>query len=105
MTQNAAAKTSKADNSPWWVYMIRARSGKLYTGISTDVERRFREHREAGARGARFFRGDPPEALVYSEAAADRAQASRREAAIKSLSRAEKLALINTAYLTGADLG
>ena len=85
--------------------MIRARSGKLYTGISTDVERRYREHGEGGSKGARFFRGDPPAELVYTEAAADRAAASRREAAIKSLSRAEKLALINNTIPTGEDFG
>ncbi len=80
----------------WRVYMIRARSGKLYTGISTDVARRYQEHCEGGAKGARFFRGDPPQALVYTECAADRAEASKREAAIKKLSRSEKLTLIAT---------
>lgn len=80
--------------SPWWVYIIRARSGKLYTGITTDVERRLGEHDDGGLKGARFFRGDPPQALVYREAADNRSAASRREAAIKALSRDAKLALI-----------
>ena len=82
------------DVAPWWVYMLRSRSGKLYTGISTDPQRRFAEHSDS-AKGARFFRGDPPEAIVYLEAAADRSAASRREAAIKKLSRAAKLALLD----------
>lgn len=92
--------SAEAARSCWWVYIIRSCSGKLYTGISTDPERRFKEHAgEAGAggqpgRGARFFRGDPPQAIVYREPAADRSTASRREAAIKKLSRQQKLVLI-----------
>ena len=81
-------------SSPWWVYMVRSRSGKLYTGISTDPERRFREHCGEGGRGARFFRGDPAEAIVYREAAANRSEASQREAAIKKLPRSAKVSLI-----------
>lgn len=80
--------------SPWWVYIIRARSGKLYTGITTDLARRLGEHDAGGLKGARFFRGDPPQALVYREAAANRSAASRREAAIKALPREAKLVLI-----------
>ncbi|CAA0115024.1 GIY-YIG nuclease family protein [Zhongshania aliphaticivorans] len=78
----------------WWVYMVRSRSGKLYTGISTDPERRFREHCGEGGRGARFFRGDPAEAIVYREPAENRSVASQREAAIKKLRRSEKESLI-----------
>lgn len=81
--------------SVWWVYMVRCRSGRLYTGISTDPERRLREHAGEGGRGARFFRADPPEALVYRQAVADRAEASRREAEIKKLPRSAKLALLS----------
>ena len=75
--------------------MVRSRSGKLYTGISTDPERRFREHCGEGGRGARFFRGDPAEAIVYREPAENRSTASQREAAIKKLRRSEKDALIS----------
>ena len=78
----------------WWVYMVRTRSGRLYTGITTDVERRFHEHRHDPRRGARFFRSDAAEAVVFTEAAADRSAASRREAAIKKLTRREKLRLL-----------
>lgn len=80
--------------SAWWVYLVRSRSGKLYTGITTDPERRFREHCGEGGRGARFFRGDPPEAMVYCEPAENRSVASQREAAIKKLRRSEKESLI-----------
>lgn len=74
--------------------MVRSRSGKLYTGISTDPDRRFREHCGEGGRGARFFRSDPAEAIVYREPAENRSAASQREAAIKKLKRASKDALI-----------
>lgn len=80
-------------DSPWCVYMLRCRSGKLYTGVTTDLERRWREHRGL-KQGAKYTRADPPEAIVYVEAQPDRSQACQREAAIKKLSRAAKLALI-----------
>ncbi|GAA4103451.1 GIY-YIG nuclease family protein [Zhongshania borealis] len=81
--------------SPWWVYMVRSRSGKLYTGISTDPDRRFREHCGEGGRGAKFFRGDPADAIVYREMAKNRSEASQREAAIKKLRRSAKDSLIS----------
>lgn len=81
---------------PWWVYIVRAANGSLYTGITTDLKRRFAEHR-SGARGARFFRTSSAQRLVYSEQLGDRSSASRREAAIKRLQRAQKLALIKSA--------
>jgi putative endonuclease len=73
--------------------MLRCRSGKLYTGVTTDLERRWREH-SGLKQGAKYTRADPPEAIVYVEAQPDRSQACQREAAIKKLSRAAKLALI-----------
>lgn len=73
--------------------MIRCRSGKLYTGITTDLERRWREH-NGTKQGAKYTRADPPEAMVYSESQPDRSSACKREAAIKRLSRPAKLALV-----------
>lgn len=76
----------------WHVYILRCRNDALYTGVTTDVERRVSEHnRGVGARYTRAFR---PVELVYSENAVDRAHALRRERAIKQLSRARKLALV-----------
>ena len=75
-----------------WVYILRCGDGTLYTGVTTDVERRLREH-ESG-RGAKYARSRGPLTLVYREAQPDRGAALRREAAIKRLTRAEKLALI-----------
>ena len=80
--------------SSWQVYIIEADDGRLYTGVSTDVERRFNEHQEGGLRGAKFFRGRKPLRVVYLEVGHDRSSAHQREAAIKKLSRARKLELI-----------
>lgn len=79
--------------SGWWVYMVRAENGHLYTGISTDPERRFQEHLH-GKRGARFFNRSPASALVWQECCADRSAALRRELAIKALRKAAKEQLI-----------
>lgn len=77
----------------WTVYIIRCDDGSLYTGVTTDLERRLREHR-AGRRGARFFAGRQPEAVVWREAGHDRSSALKREAAIKRLDRRAKLRLV-----------
>ena len=76
----------------WYVYMLRCGDGSLYTGSTTDVERRLREHQ--GGTGARYTRSRPPVTLAYAEEAPDRSAAQRREAAIKKLPRAQKLKLI-----------
>ena len=81
---------------PWTVYIIRCSDGYLYTGITTDLDRRFREH-AAGKRGARFFSGRSPVEVVYRETDHDRSSASRREADIKKLTREEKICLIRSA--------
>lgn len=75
----------------YFVYILRCADGTLYTGVTTDIARRIRMHNTG--HGAKYTRGRGPVALVYSEAAPDHAVALRREAAIKHLSRAEKLAL------------
>lgn len=77
----------------WTVYIIEADDGSLYTGVTTDVQRRFAEH-GAGPRGARFFNGRRPVQIVYTEPGHDRSSACRREAAIKRLNREQKLALV-----------
>ena len=79
----------------WWVYLLRCADGSLYTGITTDVARRLAEHNGEGGEGARYTRGRRPVVLAYQEPADSRASAARREAAIRRLSRAGKLALCN----------
>jgi len=73
--------------------MIRADDGSLYTGVTTDVERRFNEH-SAGARGARFFNGRKPQEVVFTESGHTRSSACSREAEIKKMKRSEKMALL-----------
>ena len=80
----------------WFVYVIEASDGSLYTGVTTDVERRFNEHCGNGKganKGAKFFRGRQPVKIVYTESHPDRGSAQRRESAIKNLTREEKLRL------------
>ncbi|MEE2729424.1 MAG: GIY-YIG nuclease family protein [Pseudomonadota bacterium] len=77
----------------WYVYILRCADDTLYTGITTDLARRAREHGE-GRAGARYTRVRRPVQLVYSETVANRSEAARREAAIKKLSRAQKLLLL-----------
>lgn len=78
----------------YWVYILRCADGTLYTGCTNDLSRRLAAH-NAG-KGAKYTRSRRPVELVYREAVPDKSTALRREAAIKGLSRAEKLALIQS---------
>lgn len=75
----------------WFVYMLRCRDGSLYTGATTDVARRLREHNAGTA--SRYTRARLPVKLVYRETCADRSAALKREYAVKALPRAQKQAL------------
>jgi putative endonuclease len=77
----------------WTVYIIRCDDGSLYTGVTTQLDRRFREH-GGRSRGAKYFNGREPIEVVYREEGHSRSSACRREAEIKKLSRAEKLRLL-----------
>jgi putative endonuclease len=77
----------------WYVYIVRCSDGSLYTGITKDVESRISLH-NAG-RGAKYTRARWPVELVYSEAAADRGAAMRRECEIKRLRPIAKTKLIH----------
>lgn len=79
----------------WQVYMVRCSDGSLYTGVTTDVQRRLSEHNE-GAAGARYTRARRPVQLVWQEAAPSRSAAQQREAAIKRLNREQKLRLLGS---------
>lgn len=82
-------------STSWHVYIIQASDGSLYTGITTDVQRRFNEHL-SGNQGAKYFQGRKPEKIVYVEDGHDRSSASKREAEIKKLRREQKLQLIDS---------
>ena len=75
----------------WYVYLLECRDGSVYTGIATDVERRFAQH--AAGKGARYTRANPPLRLLAQFEYPDRAAASRAEYAIKQLPPARKRAL------------
>ena len=80
--------------SDWFVYIIEAENGHLYTGITTDLERRFSEHKSKQG-GARFFHTSSAKKMVFHEQHSDRSSASKREAMIKKLSRKAKIELIS----------
>ncbi|MES0371876.1 MAG: GIY-YIG nuclease family protein [Mariprofundaceae bacterium] len=77
----------------WHLYLIRLKNGTLYTGISTDVERRFGEHKKG--KGAKFLRGREELELVFNCPVGDRSSALKIEAAIKKLPKQKKEALIS----------
>lgn len=72
--------------------MIRTKDGQLYTGITTDIQRRWQEHC-SGKGGARYFRAHKPECLCHTEQYPDRSSASKREAEIKRMPKSAKEAL------------
>lgn len=79
---------------PYFLYILKCSDGTLYTGITTDLERRVREH-NMGKTGAKYTRIRRPVALVYSKQFKDRSKASIAEAHMKKLPRSEKLALVD----------
>jgi putative endonuclease len=80
----------------WYVYILRCADDSLYTGITTDLERRLAEHNDpAGKLSARYTRARQPVSLLYYETFASRSAVTRRETAIKRLKRQQKLALIS----------
>ena len=82
----------KPPDDPWFVYMLRCADGSLYTGITKDVKRRRQQHNDRTA--SRYTRSRRPTKLVWQEAQPSRSAALKREAAIKKMTRRDKLALI-----------
>ena len=80
--------------SSWHLYILRCGDGSLYTGITTDVDKRLEAHR--AGKGAKYTRGRAPLELVYREYCGDHSTALRRELEIKALPREEKQKLIKT---------
>jgi putative endonuclease len=85
-------KTPSAKN--WVVYMVECDDLSLYTGITNNLLRRFNQH--CSGKGAKFFNSKQPVTIIYAETGFDRSTASKREFAIKRMSRVEKLAIIQT---------
>lgn len=86
MTVNGGTEPS------WWIYVLNC-DGRLYTGVTTDPERRMREHRAGRSRAARFTRGATSVELRYAVAVGERSLALRTEHRLKRLARSEKLRL------------
>ena len=78
----------------WILYILRCKDGTLYTGITDDLERRLKAHREG--KGAKYTRGRSPLTLCYTEICENHSQALRRELAVKKLRRTEKEQLIQS---------
>ena len=75
----------------WFVYLLECRDGTVYTGITTDVTRRYAQH--AAGKGARYTRSHPPARLLAHFSCSDRGAASRAEHAIKQMTAAQKRVL------------
>lgn len=84
--------------SQWFLYMIEYSNGRLYTGITTDIERRFDEHQNNHVKGAKALRGKGPLQLVFQQSMANRSQASRAESAIKKLPKSSKKVIVATGH-------
>jgi predicted GIY-YIG superfamily endonuclease len=78
----------------WKLYILRCGDGTLYTGITTDVEKRLEAHRTG--KGAKYTRGRGPLELVYREECGDHSAALKRELEMKKLSRQEKEAFLRS---------
>lgn len=91
-TQDVARSPTRT----WFVYILRCADGSLYTGITTDLPRRTRQHDDGIA--SRYTRSRRPVKLVYHESKRSQSSALKREVAIKRLTRRQKLALIGTGW-------
>lgn len=89
-----------SDAAAWSIYLVRCWDGALYTGITTDVARRFTEHQSG--KGAKYLRGKGPLALVWQQEVGSRSAALVAEAAIKKLDKAGKEAIVRTGRMPTA---
>ena len=89
----------ETERAVWSVYIIRTEDNRLYAGVTTDVARRFREHRAGGVRAARYLKAHRPRELVFAMAIGTRSQAQKVEYHLKRLPRVGKEAVIRSAKL------
>ena len=83
----------------WVVYILRCADNSLYTGITTDINKRLDQHNGVNEKGAKYTHGRRPVTLVYQESSNSRSAASKREYVIKSLKKPQKERLIKTAIV------
>jgi len=79
----------------WFLYLIRCKNGRLYTGITTDVKRRFTEHENNGKKGSKYLRGKAPLTLVMKKKIGSKSEALKIEAKVRKLSKIKKELLID----------
>jgi len=79
-----------ANEASWYVYILKCADNTLYTGITTDIERRINQHNNDNKLGAKYTRVRRPVKIVHQEKLASRSLAGKREAAIKKLKRVDK---------------
>jgi putative endonuclease len=81
----------------WFLYLIRCKGDQLYTGITTNIERRLAEHQSG--KGAKYLRGKTPLQLIFQQKIGSRSEALKIEAAVKKWPKVEKEKMINTGWL------
>ena len=86
-TEPTVEKTEK----PWFVYLLRCANGCLYTGITTDVEKRLKTHNDG--KGSKYVRAHHPATLVAFTPAGNKSTASSMEYAVKAMRRSQKVSL------------
>jgi putative endonuclease len=79
----------------WYLYMLRCRDGTLYTGVSTDIERRLAEHQQGGSAGSKYLKGRAPLKVMLQKKVGDKRLALRLENRVKRLAKAEKEKMIS----------
>jgi len=89
----------KAPKTIWWVYIIRTVDDRLYSGVSTDVARRFREHQTGGLRAAKYLKTHRPSDLAFSMPVGSRSLAQKVEYHLKRLPRCRKDGIIRRQQL------
>jgi predicted GIY-YIG superfamily endonuclease len=92
MPKKDCKQKASSSGDKWFVYIVRCVDGSLYTGITTDVNRRCQQHNAGTA--SRYTRSHRPVKLIYQEACHSQSSALKREAAIKVMDRREKLKMI-----------
>lgn len=85
-------------DSVWYLYILQCADGSLYTGITTNVEKRLEAHRSG--KGAKYTRGRAPLELVYREECGSHSDALKRELEIKNLTREKKLEIIKLSEIS-----
>jgi putative endonuclease len=81
-------------NNVWYVYIIECEDASLYVGVSTDIKRRFLEHKSG--KGSKYVRSKKAKRIIFSETHDNKYSAFKREIEIKGYSRQKKLKLIES---------